>query len=70
MSWPQPAFVPLFACAALFATANALRADEGMWLFSRPPLERIARDHAAALGDTRLTPEWLAQSRVFQGRPA
>jgi len=35
------------------------RADEGMWLFSHPPLERIARDHAVALGDTRLTPEWL-----------
>jgi len=60
MSWPQPAFVPFVACAALFATANALRADEGMWLFSHPPLERIARDHAAALGDTRLTPGWLA----------
>ena len=30
-----------------------------MWLFSHPPLERLARDHAAALGDARLTPEWL-----------
>ena len=39
---------------------GVLRADEGMWLFSHPPLERIARDHAAALGDARLTPKWLA----------
>lgn len=37
----------------------AARADEGMWLFSRPPLERIERDHAKALGGVRLTPEWL-----------
>jgi len=45
--------------AGLLATAAVLRADEGMWLFSHPPLERLARDHAAALGDARLTPEWL-----------
>jgi hypothetical protein len=49
----------LITCAGLLAGAAALHADEGMWLFSHPPLERIARDHAAALGDTRLTPEWL-----------
>ena len=49
----------LTTCAGLLATAAVLRADEGMWLFSHPPLERIARDHAAALGDARLTPEWL-----------
>ncbi len=48
----------LVACAwALVAVAT--RADEGMWLFSRPPLERIERDHASALGGARLTPEWL-----------
>ena len=45
--------------AGLF-TAAGLRADEGMWLFSHPPLERIARDHAAALGQVTITPEWLA----------
>ena len=39
--------------------AVAARADEGMWLFSRPPLERIERDHAQALGGARVTPEWL-----------
>ncbi len=49
---------------AVMATAMAwafvaARADEGMWLFSRPPLERIERDHARALGGIRLTPEWL-----------
>jgi hypothetical protein len=46
------------ACAAV--TCGGARADEGMWLFSQPPLERIARDHAAALGGAKLTPEWLS----------
>jgi hypothetical protein len=30
-----------------------------MWLFNQPPLERLEKDHAAALGGRRLTPEWL-----------
>jgi len=30
-----------------------------MWLFSSPPLARIHRDHAAALGGVKLSPEWL-----------
>ncbi|MFO0191374.1 MAG: S46 family peptidase [Planctomycetia bacterium] len=44
---------------AVASACVAARADEGMWLFSRPPLERIERDHAQALGGARLTPEWL-----------
>ncbi|NDC53177.1 MAG: DUF1080 domain-containing protein [Planctomycetia bacterium] len=48
----------LVACVAIAALAEA-RADEGMWLFSHPPVARIERDHAAALGGARLTPEWL-----------
>jgi hypothetical protein len=40
--------------AAGAAAALGGRADEGMWLFNAPPLERLARDHAAAA-----TPEWL-----------
>ena len=39
--------------------AVASRADEGMWLFSHPPLERIERDHAAALAGMPITPAWL-----------
>ncbi len=50
---------PLFAAAFALTLCGGLRADEGMWLFSHPPLERITRDHAAALGDAQLTPEWL-----------
>jgi len=47
-----------------FATVGALvaavgRGDEGMWLFSHPPLERLEKDHAAALGGKKLSPEWL-----------
>jgi hypothetical protein len=34
--------------------AGGLRADEGMWLFNQPPLERLEKDHGI-----RLTPEWL-----------
>ncbi len=34
--------------------AAPVRADEGMWLFSSPPLDRLQQDHNAAL-----TPEWL-----------
>ena len=40
--------------AAVAAGAVVGRADEGMWLFNAPPLERLARDHAA-----KPTPEWL-----------
>jgi hypothetical protein len=43
----------------LCATATRARADEGMWLFSHPPLDQIERDHAAALGQVKITPEWL-----------
>ena len=48
----------LLAC--LLPVAMRSHADEGMWLFSHPPLERIERDHAAALGDGNITPEWLS----------
>jgi hypothetical protein len=34
--------------------AGGLRADEGMWLFNQPPLERLAKDHGFTA-----TPEWL-----------
>ncbi len=47
-------FVP--ACTLLPAVACA---DEGMWLFSRPPLERLEKDHAAGLKGKKLSPEWL-----------
>ena len=47
-------FVP--ACTVLLAVA---RADEGMWLFSHPPLERLEKDHAAALKGKKVSPEWL-----------
>ena len=39
--------------AGLLMTGS-LRADEGMWLFNQPPLERLEKDHGI-----RLTPEWL-----------
>jgi hypothetical protein len=49
------------ACVAAvwMVAGTAARADEGMWLFSSPPLARIHRDHAAALGGVKLSPEWL-----------
>jgi hypothetical protein len=47
-------FVP--ACTLPLAVS---RADEGMWLFSHPPLERLERDHAAGLKGKKLSPEWL-----------
>ena len=47
-------FVP--ACTLLLAVS---RADEGMWLFSHPPLERLEKDHAAGLKGNKLSPEWL-----------
>jgi hypothetical protein len=47
------------AIAAAACVASGGRADEGMWLFSHPPLARIERDHAAALQGVKLSPEWL-----------
>jgi len=41
-------------CFAALHGATPALGDEGMWLFSAPPLERIERDHGV-----RLTPEWL-----------
>ncbi len=66
---------PLAAVLLLLPLAAATRADEGMWLFSHPPLEHIQRDHAAALGGVRLTPAWLghlqrASVRVSSGGSA
>ncbi len=43
-------------CALVAAAAGA---DEGMWLFNDPPRERLARDHAGALAEATLSPEWL-----------
>jgi len=54
-------FLSLIACfvpACTWPPALA-RADEGMWLFSHPPLARLEKDHAAALKRKELTPEWL-----------
>lgn len=39
--------------------AAVARADEGMWLFSHPPLARLEKDHAAGLMGAKLSPEWL-----------
>ena len=39
---------------AALLMATSLRADEGMWLFNQPPLERLAKDHGFTA-----TPEWL-----------
>ncbi len=43
----------------LWCGIGIARADEGMWLFNDPPVARIGRDHAAALGNATLTPAWL-----------
>jgi len=48
----------LMAIVGSMLTAAA-RADEGMWLFSHPPLARLEEDHAAALNGKKLSPEWL-----------
>jgi hypothetical protein len=45
------AFIPLVAAVS--------RADEGMWLFSHPPLERLEKNHAASLKGKKVSPEWL-----------
>lgn len=42
------------AAGLLVAMAACGRADEGMWLFSAPPAERLVRDHGV-----RLTDVWL-----------
>jgi hypothetical protein len=46
--------VRLIVVAACACAALDCRADEGMWLFNAPPLERLARVHGEAP-----TPEWL-----------
>ena len=61
----RPIKTSFFLCLIVFATIGSMiaavaRADEGMWLFSHPPLERLEKDHAAALKGTKLSPEWLA----------
>ena len=38
----------------VLAASGSLRADEGMWLFSHPPLEQLQATHGVSL-----TPEWL-----------
>jgi hypothetical protein len=57
---PRPkatVFIVLLASSAWITAAT--RADEGMWLFSHPPLERLEKSHAAAFGGRTITPEWL-----------
>ena len=41
-------------CVATMHGATPALGDEGMWLFSAPPLTRIERDHGV-----QLTPKWL-----------
>ncbi|MBP5621408.1 MAG: S46 family peptidase, partial [Thermoguttaceae bacterium] len=43
------ALVALVALTALFAGSNALRADEGMWLYSNPPLKQIQEKYGVEL---------------------
>jgi len=45
--------------AAVTSFVAVARADEGMWLFSHPPLTRLEKDHAAALSGKKISPEWL-----------
>jgi len=51
-SWVRMAVAGV--CVAALHGATPAFGDEGMWLFSAPPLERIERDHGV-----RLPPEWL-----------
>jgi hypothetical protein len=51
--------IAIVLVVGLCTAATRARADEGMWLFSHPPLDRLERDHAAALGEAKITPEWL-----------
>ena len=57
---PRPigAFFILFLACIPWISA-VTRADEGMWLFSHPPLARLEKDHAADLKGAKLSPEWL-----------
>ena len=38
---------------------GAACADEGMWLFNHPPLERLKKDYGTQLPDGTLSTEWL-----------
>ena len=50
----------LFAFSTVGALVAAVgRGDEGMWLFSHPPLERLEKEHATTLKGAKLSPEWL-----------
>jgi len=50
-------FIGFMAAVTLFAAGA--RADEGMWLFSHPPLSRLEKDHAAGLKGVKVSTEWL-----------
>ncbi|MBR6388333.1 MAG: S46 family peptidase, partial [Thermoguttaceae bacterium] len=43
------AFLAFFAFAASFVAASAARADEGMWLYSNPPLKQIKEKYGIEL---------------------
>ena len=63
-AFPRPSWAIGVLVLVVLATVGVsptpvVRADEGMWLFSHPPLARIHRDHAAALKGVKLSPEWL-----------
>jgi len=59
-SW-RPKLLRLAVAVGLASGPAA--ADEGMWLFNAPPLERIARDHGV-----RPTAEWLAHLQLSSVR--
>ncbi|MFM8734866.1 MAG: S46 family peptidase [Pirellulales bacterium] len=52
----RPRLFPAAVClvVACGVAVGRSRADEGMWLFNEPPLERLEKQHGI-----RLTPEWL-----------
>lgn len=57
----QPLFklTLLVAAAACPPEARQSNGDEGMWLFSHPPLAQLEKNHVTSLGEKRLSPEWL-----------
>jgi hypothetical protein len=60
---PRVARLPLLATLATLAAAAAARADEGMWLFDAPPIERLRRDHGF-----EPAPAWLDHLRLASVR--
>jgi len=56
----RPLRTPLLVTlTSVLLVATASHGDEGMWLFSHPPLAQLEKAHTAALGGRKLSPEWL-----------